>query len=203
LVEGCVVSDFADGVTAAIRVAKSELRAQLLATRRFRAASDPATAEADDQRVRDALLSLAAGRGTVAAYQPMRDEPGGAGLPEALAGACARLLLPILLPDRDLAWLAHPAGPANSARTDPDRPAVGQAELVIVPAVAVDRRGVRLGRGGGSYDRVLPRVAPGALVVAALYDGELLDEVPCEPHDRRVGGVVTPSGGLHLLSDSA
>lgn len=191
------MSDFANGVTAAIRVAKSELRAHLLAGRRSRATRDPAAADADDQRVRDALMALATGRGTVAGYQPLRGEPGGAGLPDALAGACARLLLPILLPDRDLAWRAHPVGPPL------DRSAIGEAELVVVPAVAVDRRGVRLGRGGGSYDRVLPRVAPGVLVVAALYDTELLDEVPAEPHDRRVAAVVTPSTGLRLLSDSA
>jgi 5-formyltetrahydrofolate cyclo-ligase len=192
-----VVSDFANGVTAALRVAKMELRRQLLAGRRNRAVHEPAAAEADDHRVRDALVALAAGRATVAAYQPLRAEPGGVELPAALAAVCARLLLPVLLPDRDLAWLAHPAGQPL------DRSLVGEAELVIVPAVAVDRRGVRLGRGGGSYDRVLPRVAPGVLVVAALYDVELLDEVPAEPHDRRVGAVVTPSAGLRLLSDSA
>jgi len=53
---------------------------------------------------------------------------------------------------------------------------------------------MRLGRGGGSYDRALGRVPVGTFVCALVYDGELLDEVPREPHDRPVSAVVTPSG---------
>lgn len=56
--------------------------------------------------------------------------------------------------------------------------------------------GTRLGRGGGSYDRVLARVDPGILTVAAVYDSELLGSVPAEPHDRAVRAVVTPSRGI-------
>jgi 5-formyltetrahydrofolate cyclo-ligase len=69
---------------------------------------------------------------------------------------------------------------------------------VIVPALAVDRRGVRLGRGGGSYDRALSRVPVGTPIVAALYDGELLDALPADPHDVRVTGVATPAGLVRL-----
>ncbi|MFB6395191.1 5-formyltetrahydrofolate cyclo-ligase, partial [Polymorphospora sp. 2-325] len=76
--------------------------------------------------------------------------------------------------------------------------AVGAADLVVVPAVAVDRRGLRLGRGGGSYDRALARVAPATLTVALLHDGELLDAVPAEEHDRPVHAVITPSGVRRL-----
>ena len=68
--------------------------------------------------------------------------------------------------------------------------------MVVVPAVAVDRAGVRLGRGGGSYDRVLARVPPGVPVIALLYDGELCAALPAGPHDRRVTAVVTPSAGF-------
>ena len=64
----------------------------------------------------------------------------------------------------------------------------------MVPALAVGASGTRLGRGGGSYDRALARVRPGVPVLALLYDGELLDEVPAEPHDRAVTLVVQPSG---------
>jgi 5-formyltetrahydrofolate cyclo-ligase len=77
--------------------------------------------------------------------------------------------------------------------------AIARAWLVVVPAVAVDRRGVRLGRGGGSYDRALARVPPGTEVVALLHDGELVDLVPSEPHDRRVRAVITPARGLVRL----
>jgi 5-formyltetrahydrofolate cyclo-ligase len=53
---------------------------------------------------------------------------------------------------------------------------------------------MRLGRGGGSYDRALGRVPVGTFVCALLYDGEVLDDVPRGPHDRPVTAVATPSG---------
>ena len=69
------------------------------------------------------------------------------------------------------------------------------AALVIVPALAVDRStGVRLGRGGGSYDRALARVGPNVPTVALLHEGELLDGVPAEPHDLPVRYAATPEG---------
>ncbi|NYV75509.1 5-formyltetrahydrofolate cyclo-ligase, partial [Streptomyces sp. UH6] len=60
-------------------------------------------------------------------------------------------------------------------------------------------RGMRLGRGGGSYDRVLARLAAAGAtpaLVVLLYDTELRDTVPTEPHDRPVTAAATPSG-LH------
>jgi 5-formyltetrahydrofolate cyclo-ligase len=77
--------------------------------------------------------------------------------------------------------------------------AVARADLVLVPALAVDRGGVRLGRGGGSYDRALTRVGPGIPTIALLYDGELLDEVPADDHDQRVRLVARPSAGITNL----
>jgi 5-formyltetrahydrofolate cyclo-ligase len=71
--------------------------------------------------------------------------------------------------------------------------------MVVVPAVAVDARGNRLGRGGGSYDRALTRVPAQTLVVALLHDGEVVEELPDEPHDRRVDAVITPGAGLVML----
>jgi 5-formyltetrahydrofolate cyclo-ligase len=72
-------------------------------------------------------------------------------------------------------------------------------DLVLVPALAVDRHtGVRLGRGGGSYDRALARTHPGTPVIALLYPGELLEGVPAQPHDARVTAVLTPDGLLRL-----
>jgi 5-formyltetrahydrofolate cyclo-ligase len=147
---------------------------------------------------------------TVAAYVPLSGEPAGPGLVDALAAVAARVLLPVLRDDRDLDWavftgsdslVAGPLGLRQPAGTRLGVGAVGVADLVIVPAVAVDRTGMRLGRGGGSYDRALARVAPGrTLVVALLYDGEVIDSVPSDPHDRPVDGVITPSGGLFRFS---
>ncbi|GAA4821556.1 5-formyltetrahydrofolate cyclo-ligase [Streptomyces ziwulingensis] len=151
-----------------------------------------------------------AGVGTVAAYVSVGAEPGTRALLDALRARGVRVLLPALLPDHDLDWgrytgedsltrvrhggrmeLLEPAG----ERLGPE--AVTAAEAVLLPGLAVDPRGMRLGRGGGSYDRVLARLeradARPALVVL-LYDPEILPRVPAEPHDRPVDAVVTPSG---------
>jgi 5-formyltetrahydrofolate cyclo-ligase len=115
------------------------------------------------------------------------------------------VLLPVLLPDGDLDWAvfagALAAGPRGLLQPPGPRlgvDAVRNAALVVVPALAVDRSGMRLGRGGGSYDRVLARLAVDVVTVALLNDGELLDAVPAEAHDRPVRAVITPSGGLTL-----
>ena len=124
---------------------------------------------------------------------------------ESRAEACT-VLLPVLLPDGDLDWATHDGTVRRSPRglwEPTGRPlgtsAISQADLIIVPAVAVSRTGARLGRGGGSYDRALAR-APSAFVIALLHDGELLDEVPTEPHDRPVNAVITPADGLVVLN---
>jgi 5-formyltetrahydrofolate cyclo-ligase len=150
------------------------------------------------------------GAPVVAGYVPLMTEPGGPELPEVLRAALSpdgRLLLPVLRADNDLDWavydgrlsharlgLAQPVGP----RLGPA--GVARASLVVVPALAVDRDGVRLGRGGGSYDRALARVPGRTPVVALLHDGELRDvPLPAGPHDRRVSAVITPSLGLVWL----
>ncbi len=172
----------------------------MLAARRSR--TDVVKADAG---VRATLAGLAAGLDTVAAYVPLPFEPGGPELPDALAAVCGRLLLPVVAADLDLDWaeytgalvrasfgLREPAGP----RLGPA--AIASADLVIVPALAVDERGVRLGRGGGSYDRALARVPAGTPIVAALYEGELVGELPTDPHDVRVSAVATPAGLTRL-----
>ncbi|WP_217177878.1 5-formyltetrahydrofolate cyclo-ligase [Streptomyces sp. AC495_CC817] len=155
------------------------------------------------------LPELAQAR-TVAAYVSVGSEPGTLALLDALRARGVRVLLPVLLPDNDLDWgvyegeaalarvrhggrmeLLEPAG----ERLGPD--AVTDADAVLLPGLAVDGRGMRLGRGGGSYDRVLARLdragADPALVVL-LYDTEVVDRVPEEGHDRPVHAAVTPSG---------
>ncbi|KPI00944.1 5-formyltetrahydrofolate cyclo-ligase [Actinobacteria bacterium OK074] len=148
--------------------------------------------------------------GTVAAYVSVGGEPGTPALLDALHARGVRVLLPVLLADNDLDWGVY-AGAGSLAsvrhggrmallepsgeRLGPD--AVLTADAVLLPGLAVDAHGMRLGRGGGSYDRVLARLeragADPALVVL-LYDTEVVDHVPAEPHDRPVHAVVTPSG---------
>ncbi|MGW7407323.1 5-formyltetrahydrofolate cyclo-ligase [Streptomyces sp. NPDC054833] len=147
---------------------------------------------------------------TVAAYVSVESEPGTLALLDALHARGVRVLLPALLPDNDLDWGAY-TGEGSLARVQhggkmalfepagerlgPD--AVTSADVVLLPGLAVDARGMRLGRGGGSYDRVLARLeradAHPALVVL-LYDSEVVERVPEEAHDRPVDAVVTPSG---------
>ncbi|MFD4908086.1 5-formyltetrahydrofolate cyclo-ligase [Kitasatospora purpeofusca] len=147
---------------------------------------------------------------TVAAYVSVGAEPGTRPLLDALRARGLRVLLPVLLADNDLDWAEY-AGPAALApagrgllepvggRLGPE--AVTDAGLVLLPGLAVDRRGLRLGRGGGSYDRVLARLErAGARPVLAvlLYEHELLERVPAEPHDRPVDLALTPSGAHRL-----
>jgi 5-formyltetrahydrofolate cyclo-ligase len=189
---------------------KATLRSALLDRRRALPASSLEDASA---RVMAELASLVrrAEPHCVAAYVPIGAEPGGPGLPDALAGMLGqegRVLLPVVLPDLDLDWAAYHGpysltpGPhglrePSGRRLGPD--SVATAEMVVVPAVAVDARGNRLGRGGGSYDRALTRVPAQTLVVALLHDGEVVEELPDEPHDRRVDAVITPGAGLVML----
>jgi 5-formyltetrahydrofolate cyclo-ligase len=77
--------------------------------------------------------------------------------------------------------------------------AIGAADVVVVPALAVARDGVRLGRGGGYYDRALRLARADAVLVALVFDDEVADALPVEPHDRLVTAVVTPSGGWQAL----
>ncbi|WP_030393488.1 5-formyltetrahydrofolate cyclo-ligase [Kitasatospora purpeofusca] len=147
---------------------------------------------------------------TVAAYVSVGTEPGTRPLLDALRARGLRVLLPVLLADNDLDWAEY-AGPSALApagrgllepvggRLGPE--AVTGAGLVLLPGLAVDRRGLRLGRGGGSYDRVLARLErAGARPVLAvlLYEHELLERVPAEPHDRPVDLALTPSGAHRL-----
>lgn len=124
----------------------------------------------------------------VALYLSFATEPDTGPLIEWLAAQRVRALAPTLLPDADLGWMDVPDGPPLGLD------AITDAEVILVPALAVDLRGHRLGRGGGSYDRALTRVRPGQTVLAVVHDDEVLDAVPFEPHDRIVDGALTPSG---------
>lgn len=150
-----------------------------------------------------ALPELAAAR-TVAAYISMPTEPDTGELIRTLTDRGIRVLLPVLLPDGDLDWgvegalvagpgeLREPAGP----RLGVD--AIASADVVLCPGLAADQAGTRLGRGGGSYDRALARARPDALRVLLLYDGELVDRLPADPHDQPVHLVVTPTRVVRL-----
>lgn len=162
-----------DSVTG--RADKPALRARHEAGR----AAVPEPVRTAGDRARDLLLAGLLG-GRVAAYVSFGTEPATYGLVRPAT------LVPVLRPDRDLDWQLAGGGPLLGVD------ALAQCAVVLVPALAVDRRGVRLGRGGGSYDRALLRTR--APVVALLHEGELVDALPEEPHDVRVDAVALPSG---------
>ena len=185
---------------------KLALRDQLLTARGRRSLLEVAEAA---RAVAEHLLAAPEVRraATVAAYVSVGTEPGTGPLLDALVASGRRVILPLLLPDNDLDWAAYdgPDGLRRAGRglLEPaGRPlgtdAVATADVVLTPGLAVDRSGMRIGRGGGSYDRALGRVPTGTFVATLLYDGELLDEVPAGPHDRRVNAVVTASGVTRL-----
>lgn len=171
---------------------------------RTRRAAVPASERAErDRALRDRLVSLVTGGMVVCAFVPDDDEAGGAALPEALARAGAQVLLPVSPAVGPLGWAAY-AGPADlrpgrfgisvpsAPPASPER--IADADLVLVPSVAVDRSGNRLGRGGGYYDRSLALARPRTRLLAALDAEDVLEHVPAEPHDRPVHGVITPDG---------
>jgi 5-formyltetrahydrofolate cyclo-ligase len=186
-------------------IGKALLREGLLSRRRARPATER---DAAAKAVASALLSGLRGVHTLAAFVPDPTEPGAGQLPGAYAGLGAAVLLPVIPTEgRVLDWavytgelesgrfgLSHPVGP----RLGPT--AIQDAAAVVVPALAVDRFGIRLGRGGGYYDRALVHARPDAVLVTVVFDDERVDELPREVHDRPVTAVVTPSGGWEDLA---
>ncbi|MEU1781048.1 MULTISPECIES: 5-formyltetrahydrofolate cyclo-ligase [Streptomyces] len=184
---------------------KAALRRALLAVRAGLTRDDVLAREAELGRRALELPELADAR-TVAAYVSIGGEPGTRALLDTLRDRGVRVLLPVLLPDNDLDWGLYrgPEGLVRAGRglLEPDGERLGPeavtgADAVLLPGLAVDGRGLRLGRGGGSYDRVLARLdragADPARVVL-LYDNEVVARVPEEPHDHPVHAVITPAG---------
>ncbi len=191
-------------------VGKAALREQLLAARR--SVSDDVRAEQASALVAH-VAGLAIDGGTVCAYVPVGAEPGSVELLDVLMRRADRVLLPVARTTADgdpvaLQWgeyrpgelviarfgLLEPAGPWLPATT------VAEASVVLVPALAVDRAGARLGRGRGFYDRTLVLRDPQARLIAVVRDEELLDEVPHEPHDVPMTHALTPGRGLLELA---
>ena len=183
---------------------KAALRAQILA-RRSALPADQRSAAAT--LIRDAVLAEPQVQmaGTIAVYYSIGSEPGTHGLVFALHKRGSYVLLPVLRPDGDLDWASYEGPdsmvPGPRGLLEPGEPprgvdAVARADAVLVPALAVDGAGRRLGRGGGSYDRALARVGPLVPLIALVYDDELVEHVPAEGHDIPVRATASPRAGL-------
>jgi 5-formyltetrahydrofolate cyclo-ligase len=187
--------------------AKAALRRRVLDARRRLRPGDLGSAA---RALRDVLLATpeVSRARVVAAYVSVGREPGTGPILDALLERGTEVLLPVMLPDGDLDWAVHEGDAALTEASrgllEPTGPplgagAVGGAAAMLVPGLAVDRRGVRLGRGGGSYDRALARLGGRAFTCVLLHDGEVLDlPVPRDRHDVPVLAAATPSGLVRL-----
>jgi 5-formyltetrahydrofolate cyclo-ligase len=184
---------------------KADWRRHVRAARRL---LDPEVRSRHAALLTAAALDLATTTGgPVCAYLPIGVEPWSSSGVDELRAAGHEVLLPVVGGSHEpLDWARHDGvlAPGPFGLREPTGPRLGptaicRARLVLLPALAADRRGVRLGQGGGFYDRTLPLVGDGVPVVAVLGDGELVDELPTEPHDRRVTGVILPHAGFTTL----
>jgi 5-formyltetrahydrofolate cyclo-ligase len=191
---------------------KAALREQLVAARGGVADAVRAT---EARMLGEHLEPVVSSGSTVCAYVPVGTEPGSIEMLDMLLRRSGRVLLPIArttgpgnegMPLR-LRWGEYRPGalvPGPWGLLEPPEPtlpesALAEAALVIVPALAVDRRGMRLGRGRGFYDRSLDGRDPQALLVAMVRDVEFVDELPAEPHDVPMTHVITPRRGVTAL----
>jgi 5-formyltetrahydrofolate cyclo-ligase len=185
---------------------KAALREQLLAARR--GIADTVRA-AEARMLSEHLEQTVSSGSTVCAYVPVGTEPGSMEMLDMLLRRAARVLLPVALTAGDgtalpLRWGQYRPGELVRGRwglLEPPEPwlaesTLAEASLVVVPALAVDRRGVRLGKGRGFYDRSLDGRNPDARLVAMVRDQELVDELPADPHDIAMTHVITPRHGI-------
>lgn len=184
---------------------KAAARRELRAARRAWAAASTVERAALGQSLAEHLSAFLvdvlpeppprAGTPCVAAFESLPTEPPTAALIQTLRSAGHRVILPTLLADNDLSWRDAASG------ADLGVAAIADARLIVLPALAVDTCGHRLGQGGGSYDRALLRSSPGSIRLAVVFDAEVWDGVPTDAHDQPVDAVLTPGGAVRWLRD--
>ncbi|MBA3339474.1 MAG: 5-formyltetrahydrofolate cyclo-ligase [Geodermatophilaceae bacterium] len=189
----------------AVSVEKEAWRTRLVAARAARPESDRLIAT---RALQAHVLSVVASSGwsTVSAYVPFGDEPGSPETLGLLQAAGVRILLPCTGRE-DLTWAVYD-GSFHTGRLGIQEPtgenlgAGGLAEVdaVLAPALAVDRRGVRIGYGRGYYDRALARLGSVRPVLAIVYDDELVDMLPSAHYDRPVTHTITPLLGTRPVN---
>jgi 5-formyltetrahydrofolate cyclo-ligase len=180
---------------------KRALRAELRERRRTMTATERESASAAlTQRLESLTTEL--GVDYIAAYLSTPNEPG---TRDFLSWACRkgiRVILPISRDDGLLDWAPYDANEEMEDVAGMPAPtseilnpmAIDNVGLIFVPAATVDRTGMRMGWGQGYFDKTLGSMEKCPPVYAVIFDSELVDSVPSEVHDKRVDGVVTPSG---------
>jgi 5-formyltetrahydrofolate cyclo-ligase len=150
----------------------------------------------------------------IAAYASYGTEPGTAPLRSALAAAGVGVLLPVIRADGELDWAWDrddlSAGAVSSAIPEPTGDVMGRGapglvalgcRVLLAPALGVDLAGHRIGKAGGFYDRLLAEldtVGARPLVVAVVFDDDVVESIPTQAHDRAVDAILTPTRYLDL-----
>ncbi|MFM1789564.1 MAG: hypothetical protein RLZZ12_913 [Actinomycetota bacterium] len=132
----------------------------------------------------------------VASYQAYGDEPDTDSINHLIIESGKKLLLPVLMPDKSLEFRIWDGNPRNLKLNGKLREPVGEKfagaiELMILPALAIDQHGNRLGQGGGSYDRTLENFQ--GVSIAIVNESEFIESIPTEDHDIPVNAVLTPT----------
>lgn len=136
--------------------------------------------------------------GTIAGYLAIGHEPDLEDLWNRLPGW--RWVLPrieddgsLTFRDRDVEREDHRLGITQPIQSGPAI-RVSELDVILVPALAFDRSGARLGRGGGHYDRVLAQRRPGSHAIGISTRARLIERVPREAHDQQVDWLATEEG---------
>jgi len=181
------------------RSAKPQLRREV---RQRRARRSESAIALDSAAILSRVLTLVGNAARVAVYAPMRGEPD---FIDAWLARSARssLAFPVCDPDdRTMRFYTSELRPTHEgahgvrepARDSPVHPSL--LDFIIVPGLAFDPSGHRLGQGAGYYDRFLARFCKAIPRVGVCYTDELVDAIPFAPHDVRMTHVVTPDVSL-------
>ncbi len=178
---------------AEIQRAKAQLRTELL---RWRSDLDAAAVAERSRRLAAHLLRhrLLAGRRAALIYLALRREPQTAELAVALRTRGVALAVPAVCGPELEPRAVDASGDLERALQAGEPLPLAALDLVLVPGLAFDRQGRRLGRGGGHYDRLLARLSPGCLRIGLCFAGQVRDGLPVAPWDQGVDAVATEEG---------
>lgn len=179
---------------------KRALRAELRERRRIMTARERDASTVDlNKNLIDLAVSLDVA--SISAYLPTNEEPNIRPFLNWADEQKIRILFPISRDDGLLDWTVGDGETEIEGLSGMPEPvgellgpiAINDVDLIVIPAAAVDRTGMRMGWGRGYFDRTLGSMEKCPPVYAVIFDRELVDSVPTEVHDKRVNGVVTPS----------
>ena len=180
---------------------KRALRAELRERRRIRTSTQrEQDAAALTRRLSELTIRL--GAKSIAAYLSLPDEPGTRPFLRWAFEQGLEVLLPVSREDGLLDWAPYDDQEEDEDVLGMPTPtselrgpiAINDVDLILVPAAAVDRTGMRMGWGRGYFDKTLGSMEKCPPVYAVIFDDEFVDAVPRERHDQPVNGVVTPGG---------